>query len=103
MALKSKAQLITFYAAGFLEKHFKGIDDWVLNFRIELNTFFDIRKAFILYFMNDIIKLQQRNEKDSVKPLITKNVFRRKMYLFIFFRFSYAPCEICLCYRMPIK
>ena len=36
-------------------------DDWVLNFRIALNSVFNIRKAFILYFINGIKKLQQRN------------------------------------------
>ena len=42
-------------------------DDWVLNFRIELNSLFSIRKAYILYFRNNIIKLQQCNEKNYIK------------------------------------
>ena len=76
--LKTKGQLCVLR---FIDFDFYYCSDyWVLNIRIELNSVFNIRKPVILYFLNDIIRLQQRNEKNSVKPadIIIKDAFRQK-------------------------
>ena len=104
-ALNSTTKLIAFYATDLSEKHSKGLkrthlcvviggsrsilfllnsfcycsDDWGLNIHIDLNSVFNIRKAVILYFINNIIKLQQRNEKT-----LSNHPFRRKcIYFFL--------------------
>ena len=76
-------QLVNFDLFWFCLFFYFRRDDWVLNFRIELNSVYNIRKAVILYF----IKLQQRNEKNSVKSYKRRFSPKRINFIIIFLDF----------------